>query len=655
MPAEKILFFPLNRRGMGSGHLRRCWKAARELGEKASIVLERTSPENISAAKWANEIEGFPGFVSILESGSEESAIFAGTDLINGDDSGADTSFPSCSLTASTAPGTLIVFDRRSTDMAELKRWARVATPVLLDDTGSAVKRAPFVVNAIPGEREGEANITDIRLLDLPSHRRSPDASGPVLVSFGGHDPANLTIPAVQSLLARGTFAPSQIAVTRPSGFSEKDLPEGVADLGKPKDLKERLGNYGLVVCSYGLTAWEAVAAGCAVLIIDPTPYHESLSKQFGFPALSGFLKDAASSAEEARRNVEQSSRRIAERAGLLGTEDAGLEVPGNLSGIPASASSSGVAGTAENPGFSETRSTAETPAASGGLSDFLGELEAPSPRCAACGNLLPPVIARFPARTYYRCPRCGMTGLYRFRLKKDEYGPSYFEREYRNQYGRTYLEDFGAIKAMAFSRLRIIRSRMPSGGSLLDIGCAFGPFLDASRQEGWEPYGIDVSEEGVAYVRNELGLPARRAMFPFDNPAEIFGIGAFDAVTLWYVIEHFPNVHAVLEAVSSLIRRGGVLALSTPNGSGISGRRDFRRFLENSPEDHYTIWTPQTARRLLSKHGFRVYRIRVTGHHPERFAFSPRKGSVLFRSAGLISRLMRLGDTFEVYAVKES
>ncbi len=42
-----------------------------------------------------------------------------------------------------------------------------------------------------------------------------------------------------------------------------------------------------------------------------------------------------------------------------------------------------------------------------------------------------------------------------------------------------------------------------------------------------------------------------------------------------------------------------------------------------------------------------RVYRIRVTGHHPERFGkYIPK--------LRILSHLFRLGDTFEVYAVKE-
>ena len=110
--------------------------------------------------------------------------------------------------------------------------------------------------------------------------------------------------------------------------------------------------------------------------------------------------------------------------------------------------------------------------------------------------------------------------------------------------------------------------------------------------------------------------------------------------VTLWYVIEHFSDLKSVLEALNGVLNMGGVLALSTPNESGISGLRSRRGFLEKSPRDHYTIWNPRVARRLLGRFGFKVYKIRITGHHPERFGMNSSPGSLLFRFSGIIIRI---------------
>ena len=244
------------------------------------------------------------------------------------------------------------------------------------------------------------------------------------------------------------------------------------------------------------------------------------------------------------------------------------------------------------------------------------------------------------------------MTGLYRFRIKEDEYKLAYFEDEYKNQYGKTYLEDFQTIKTMGQARLDCIGKLKPSG-RLLDIGCAFGPFLEAASERGYTVCGMDVSPEAVDWVSHHLDIPAVQGVFPDVDCVGAFGIDKFEVVSLWYVIEHFPNLEPVMAKIASIVEVGGVLAISTPFGAGISAKRSTRRFLFNSPRDHYTIWMVGSARNLLKKWGFRIARVRVTGHHPERIWHVAGKNTLIYRFLMILSRIFRLGDTFEIYAVK--
>jgi 2-polyprenyl-3-methyl-5-hydroxy-6-metoxy-1,4-benzoquinol methylase len=239
------------------------------------------------------------------------------------------------------------------------------------------------------------------------------------------------------------------------------------------------------------------------------------------------------------------------------------------------------------------------------------------------------------------------------------EYEKEYFFEFYRQQYGKTYIEDFPNLIAMGKKRLGHISALLPQGPvRLLDIGCAYGPFLKAAADSGFDVCGIDPAEDAVAYIKNTLKLSAYHGFFPLEGDGQPFSPASFSVVTLWYVIEHFTNPPAALEEARRLLKTGGVLAFSTPSFSGVSGRKSPALFLEKSPADHWTIWSPKICRKLLKQHGFGLKKIVISGHHPERFPLAGKwctsKQSAAYQFFFLISRIFGLGDTFEVYAVKE-
>ena len=137
------------------------------------------------------------------------------------------------------------------------------------------------------------------------------------------------------------------------------------------------------------------------------------------------------------------------------------------------------------------------------------------STECPGCGHDGNKVIARFPDRTYRRCSSCGIVALESF-VGRRKYDAGYFSDEYKAQYGRTYLEDFRAIRTACAPRVAILR-RLLAGtaeGVVLDVGCAYGPFLAALDDAGLSGFGLDISAAAVAHVRKNLGFPALRTGF---------------------------------------------------------------------------------------------------------------------------------------------
>ena len=361
--------------------------------------------------------------------------------------------------------------------------------------------------------------------------------------------------------------------------FRVHDGREGIEVLRSPADLSERLPAYDLVFTHFGNTAFEALAAGVPGHPVQPQPIPRQPGRRRRLPA--GGNRDSPIRGRSEARSAGQAALRAWWTAS---TRASGRTAPNRLATLLASLQAPG----------------------SSSLS-----------RVRLAGNS---VMARFTDRTYRRCRRCGIVYLESFAARAEEIRDAYFSSEYRAQYGRTYLEDFEAIKAASRPRVRLVRELTAEGadGVVVDIGCAYGPFLAALKEHGVPGYGVDVSPAAVAYVRKKLGIPALCASF--EEVASAALPRRIAAVTLWYVIEHFPDTDLVLRKASSLLPPGGVLAFSTPNGRGISARRECAEFLCNSPADHFTVFSPRGLGASSRAYGLALRRIRVTGHHPERF-----------------------------------
>ncbi|NBB91525.1 MAG: methyltransferase domain-containing protein [Spirochaetes bacterium] len=625
-----VILLPEYRRGHGLGHFSRAASLTAELGDRAFIYLPRhLDPDRREALR------------AIAAARGVEHRLLAD---LPGDGTDRRRFF---------------LVDRRFVTRDELSPLRQAGFVVALDAAGSGRQRCDYLVDVLPRLVQAPANVRDLRLLELPAlgaHSdggpEADDASAQrrVLVTFGGDDPRGITERVVTAIRSTGRYAGSDIDVLLPQLSSTTPKRGGalgieVRVIRGPVDLSETLPGYETVVTSFGLTAFEAAWAGAEVLLVNASRYHQRLARKAGF-------RSVAVGRIPPRRLARLLDRRMRSGGGA-GRVRERLAGAGSVS-----------------------------------LSSLISSLNLPMVHdCPACSASEGRIVARFPHRTYVRCADCGMIYLRSFEVQR-EYPEDYFFEEYRRQYGRTYLEDAPHIRSMGHQRIeevaraisrfcgaRSSSSRLQENAvssraattktarppRLIDLGCAYGPFLSAAAEHGYEPVGVDVSEAAVSYVVSELGFAAfcmtlEKLASSTDRPAELED-GRASVVTMWYVIEHLPDLQATLSAVSRLLEPGGVFAFSTPNAKGVSGCRSLRDFLRRSPPDHFTVWSPRTARRVLRAHGFVVSRMRVTGHHPERFpgASRLRDGGPVWRMLLALSRTLRLGDTFEVYAVKRN
>lgn len=138
--------------------------------------------------------------------------------------------------------------------------------------------------------------------------------------------------------------------------------------------------------------------------------------------------------------------------------------------------------------------------------------------------------------------------------------------------------------------------------GNLLDIGCAYGHFIEMMKGHGWSVTGIDPSSETITSAR-EKGLQVFQTIF---EDAAFHG-ASFDAVTAFYVLEHLHDPLFALKKIFNMLKPGGIVVLRIPHTTPIVRFLAFFGVKNNlyDPPYHLYDFSPKTVRLLLEKAGF--------------------------------------------------
>ena len=165
------------------------------------------------------------------------------------------------------------------------------------------------------------------------------------------------------------------------------------------------------------------------------------------------------------------------------------------------------------------------------------------------------------------------------------------FLRNYKNQLSksieinmtrmRTQPKLFHYCYILASNNLKTLKKALINSKKeqhnlkILDIGCGNKPFLNLfDKNDNY--IGIDFSQDSCADIIQDLNKD-----FPFDN-------NYFDIIIISETLEHLPDPLKVLNETSRVLKRNGIIFISTPFCLNIHGRPyDYYRYTEY----FYTQW----------------------------------------------------------------
>ncbi|MCS7206086.1 MAG: class I SAM-dependent methyltransferase [Leptospiraceae bacterium] len=205
---------------------------------------------------------------------------------------------------------------------------------------------------------------------------------------------------------------------------------------------------------------------------------------------------------------------------------------------------------------------------------------------------------------------------LYNTRWMPSSYNENYFFEEYQQQYGKTYLEDEPHIRKLSQQRLKLLKPHLTFHSSLLELGCAFGFFLDEAKPYFSTIKGVEISSFASNYAKQRFGFDIEQKdllVFLEENDT------TFDVIASFYVIEHFSQQRRLWELISKTLSEGGlwISAIPSINGPLFVFHRDFWK--KNHPIDHFVDYHPLSIKRLLEFYGLRLISLKPASYHQER------------------------------------
>jgi SAM-dependent methyltransferase len=160
---------------------------------------------------------------------------------------------------------------------------------------------------------------------------------------------------------------------------------------------------------------------------------------------------------------------------------------------------------------------------------------------------------------------------------------------------------------------LRELRGRHPlpwrGEGKVLDVGCGVGGNLKTLQDQGWEPYGIEISEIAAAHARelvtgNIHTGTLESAPFPPQS---------FDLILMSHSLEHLPSPVAALRLVHRLLNGDGLLVVSVPNVDSLEFKLFGRWWFPLDPPRHFYHFDKHSLSGIFAQAGFRLQRVRTS------------------------------------------
>ena len=216
---------------------------------------------------------------------------------------------------------------------------------------------------------------------------------------------------------------------------------------------------------------------------------------------------------------------------------------------------------------------------------------------CPACGE---PTEHRFlyakNGCEIFKCETCGLG-----RTETADFDPNaYYTEDYfcgGHADGYADYRSTEPVLRREFAHTVAFIRKFQSGGRLLELGCAYGFFLQEAKPY-FNPVGVELAKDAANNARR-AGL---NVITGIADQATLSRLGKMDVIVLLDVVEHLPNPRDTLALCVRHLRPGGIIVITTGDFGSMTAKLAGARWRLMTPPQHLWFFTRESMRRLAGE-----------------------------------------------------
>jgi len=207
------------------------------------------------------------------------------------------------------------------------------------------------------------------------------------------------------------------------------------------------------------------------------------------------------------------------------------------------------------------------------------------------------------------KCPQCGLVYAdidiaVEEKLTEIYNHDYFFGKEYLN-----YIDDKEALQKN-FRKIIPLIKQYSNGGELLEIGSAYGFFLELAKKY-WNVTGIEISEEACAYnAKEQSDVNIICGDFLTLHLKENF----YDVVCMWGTMEHIADPFSCIMKINRALKKGGIFCFTTCDIDSPLPKIQGKKWRWFYPPSHLFYYSVSTLRKFLNANNFDMIEIRKIG-----------------------------------------